>query len=1776
MTHAIAQEVGATLIHAVTHLISLEPTLTNNNETGPRLAGNFFPALTGVTKCKMVDFWNNECEGLSSRQDAVSTVPDSVTTQRNKTRFTVPNLKLASGGSLTNIIRAAWCTLLAQTSESNEVLFGEVSPRLQLASGHSDSLALTPSLVKVDWMMTIANFLQRMAEHCQSSAEFRGIGLHRLRQISKDTAAACNFQHVLLTTDREGEVFDLNKYSDYPAVAFCRSQQDSVTIHLSVDEKTVVAHGSRFADRFAHILRQLVLLSTTDRPLSDVTTASDKDLRDIWRWNSTVPKTVALPITALIHQQVQSYPESLAIHAWDGDWSYAELDRLSTQLARLLLSKGIGAGMIVPLCFEKSKWMSVAMLGVIKAGAAGAGIDPNQPTARLHATVSEMKAQCIVSSAAKASLAGTLVSETVVVVDSHLFGEETENDVSCPLPVVKPTSPLYVVFTSGSTGKPKGLTITHKNYSTAVTHQHGGFGFSRESRVFDFSSYAFDAAWFNLLHTLTSGASLCVPSDDERQNDLLNCFKRYKTTLSFLTPSVLRHLDREALCQMKTLLIGGEAVQFGDVSPLLDIDGLQINVIYGPSECTPMVTNYHIPKDGRIALGHGLGICTWVVDANNPQCLAPVGTIGELYIEGGVVGQGYLDNPEKTAAAFIEDPEWLMRGHQEHPGRHGRLYRTGDLVRYNDDNGTLTFIGRKDTQVKIRGQRVELDEIEHHIQSFLKNRHPLGDNPFQVVVETAIPSDGTMILVAFISLDDSNRVKDTKSLGMEWSKQASAELKQYLQNALPPYMVPQAFIPLTAVPMTITGKTDRLLLRIMAVQEWQSYKSNTVNKDCPSVAPSNDMERKLQQIWMEVLNLTADEVCTMKPFARLGGDSITAMQVVSKCRSSGILLKVSDVLQAETIRNLAPRCTLRQHYSVATTTVAEEDRGKACGPFRLSPIQTKFFDTFPEGINHFNQAFMLDLNRFVDPKMMLDALRAVVKRHGLLRARYKRHNDGHWEQWICAEDAASSFLYTQHTVKSRSEVLSIAQANQGQQFDIVNGPVFAADLFHTAEEKQVLVLNAHHLVVDLVSWRIIWRDIEEYIVNGSLLAQTAPSFREWCHAQADAAQHLLPHAVFPYEIPSIDSNFWGLTREQNTRATSEDCTVEFDPESTQLLMGPSNTSLRTEAIDIILGIYAQSFLHAFPERASQPTPVFVEGHGREMSDDFPMDTSDIVGWFTTIHPVPIPLSLEMDHTEAVRHAKDTRRRVPSKGQPYFAARYSNDECRAKFRHHDDVELLLNFGGTYQQLEKSNGLFSIAKGFGKGDSLKVVHDSCVRFALIEANMIVQDGKLVTTFTFNRQMKQKERLVQWFQNFNSDLSKAVRALLQAPPALTLSDIPLLSVSNNGLETMNKQLRKLNIAIGDIADIYPTTPLQEGILLSSVMGRSSYATFWVWDCIPKGDSGRPISVDQLERAWASMVSRHSILSTIFVPDAEGGGFVQLVLKQVQPRITRIQARNERPAELLYNQGQAIFDPYEPHHAFTICHDDTGNVACRLDINHCLIDGMSLTPLIGELIAHYDEISLPSVMQFKSYMKYLGSMPKEKTIGRWVDYLQGVDPCCVDLLCVLKSNKASTFRYVDVHDIPSKEIMSFCKEIGITRAAFIQVVWAMLLSDLCDTKEVCFGYLASGRNAPIDGTDKIIGPLANMLISRICLDSHPVDVLKTVASHAVDHFDYQHVSLAEIQHALGLGGRALFNTAMTIREGDNFDVGDDRTVRFQYHGHQDPHEVRIEEEEEDEQEVY
>lgn len=643
-------------------------------------------------------------------------------------------------------------------------------------------------------------------------------------------------------------------------------------------------------------------MSNPDATIQNCLRPTTSDLNNIWNWNHILPPSYNFGMHEVVSEQAQRFPDKEAISSWDGSLTYAQIDQYSMFVALLLKDMGVELHDVLPVCFEKSRWAAVAVLAAMKAGATFVLMDPTLPLARLQNVAEQVGAKMMLTSSKQRDLSKSIVSSGKhIVVGEETFTNPSNLPTTQKLTTVPSSALMYLIFTSGSTGTPKGVKISHGTYTSSAIPRAKAVGYTEESRVLDFASYAFDVSIDSMLLTLGNGGCLCIPSDEDRLNDINEVIRKMRVNYAGLTPSVARILDPDVISSLSGLGLGGEAASARDVAHW----GKDARIIigYGPCECTIGCTINSSAATGRnyISIGKGNGAAIWIVDPNDHEVLLPVGAVGEILVEGPIVGQGYLNDPEKTAAAFIEDPSWLTAGHNGYTGRRGRLYKTGDLGKYDPDgSGGILFAGRKDTQVKLRGQRVELGEIE----SQLRARLPEAD----LIVEVIVPhgSAGQPTLVAFIA-SQSTKKQDQSELV---SGQLSSKLRELLSKTnadiakvLPRYMVPTAYIPVNFIPVLISGKTDRKRLRELGA----TVDLRQLDEDTAKSAPRqlSDLEHRLRQAWGETLKLDPEGIFPTDNFFSLGGDSLAAMRLVSICRGHGLDLSVSSTFGHPTLSEMA-------------------------------------------------------------------------------------------------------------------------------------------------------------------------------------------------------------------------------------------------------------------------------------------------------------------------------------------------------------------------------------------------------------------------------------------------------------------------------------------------------------------------------------------------------------------------------------------------------------------------------------------------------------------------------------------------------------------------------------------------------------------------------------------------------------------------------------------------------------------------------------------------------
>ncbi|KAI1752014.1 hypothetical protein F4782DRAFT_540568 [Xylaria castorea] len=624
------------------------------------------------------------------------------------------------------------------------------------------------------------------------------------------------------------------------------------------------------------------------------------------KWNGgDIPKQESC-IHELVRDQARLRPDAPAVVAHDGSLSYAELEALTNRVANAFSTKlRFQPEEKVILQFPRSIWTIVAMMAVMKAGSAFIPLDENVPLDRVKSIASKANARFVLTTNAPATKYDELGLKTVILDQSFVDSETLPETADWLNSNASPSDLAYVIFTSGSTGEPKGCAIEHRAFCSHALAFGAAFRYRYDSRVLQSASYSFDLSLKESLLGLIAGSCLCVPSDHDRMNDVAGAASRMRANYANFTPSVVSHLNLEAAGCIRTLVLCGEAI----TADVIAAWAPRVDVLlggYGPSEVCPIsaVVGPLSSQSNPRNIGRPMGNKSWIVDPSNHDRLMPVGAVGELVVESHAVGRGYIGDEERTRQVFIENPAWcawpeFRAGDPEKTTR--RMYKTGDLVARCDD-GSLLYFGRKDMQIKLRGQRIELGDIETHLKATVAS---------DLAVEIGVPRGGgseDTMLVAFICLGPQSTVPaDLSSIDAAVQERLRALLgngEDYLAGKVARYMLPAAYLPLRALPVTTSGKRDRRALQqIIASLDKQEILAWRRPSEKESVArpPVTDMERRVAGLWARVLKVEVDELSLDDDFVQRGGDSLAAMGLANLAKEAGLKLTFRDIYRRSRI-----------------------------------------------------------------------------------------------------------------------------------------------------------------------------------------------------------------------------------------------------------------------------------------------------------------------------------------------------------------------------------------------------------------------------------------------------------------------------------------------------------------------------------------------------------------------------------------------------------------------------------------------------------------------------------------------------------------------------------------------------------------------------------------------------------------------------------------------------------------------------------------------------------
>ncbi|KAL9106442.1 MAG: hypothetical protein Q9227_008530 [Pyrenula ochraceoflavens] len=877
-------------------------------------------------------------------------------------------------------------------------------------------------------------------------------------------------------------------------------------------------------------------------------------------WYPKIVNSVNTPVHYLVSAQAARNPETQAVCSWDGVFTYGELEHLATRLARYLASIGVGPEEIVPLYFEKSRWTIVSLLAVLKAGGAFLMLDPSQPASRLKTIIAQTSSIIALSSAECFDICKALVDQTFAV------NAETLSNLRCNAQCqeAKRNNAAYMIFTSGSTGTPKGVVIENSQLSTTSLHTGKCLGFGNGARIFQFASYAFDVSVGDIFPTLVNGATLCIPSEWERDNAIVDAMCRMEVTHAKFTPSLVANLAIEDVPTLKTLILGGES------SPrsLIEAWTPKVNLIlsYGPSECCVMsfLCNANLQQTAPGELGRPVNARGWIVKRDDYNQLADIGEIGELLIEGPLVGRGYLHDKIKTDQQFVLNPAWISAFQScDIPCR---MYRTGDLARYLED-GRVCYVGRVDNQVKIRGQRLELEEVEKRLQDCLTDIKITGSK--HIVVD-AVTFSGTANkqLVAFLCLSAVN------SIGyFEWDRQDSpimqtsapeqerfsdliSKLEANLKMLLPVWAVPSVWIPLRQLPFTVSRKIDRQRLNKMAssfpVKQLLGFLTMTGPRHShQATAMWSEKEERLRNLWAEACGIQPSRIEVDDNFFSIGGDSVLAIRLVATARASGLDISLDIVFRQPVLRDMAHSARelitkvededqLSPFDLLHSTRDAFHERRRAAEAcsiledniediYPCSPFQESVLASYVQHPGTYDERFIYRIAESVDLVTLKAAWQAVARRTHVLRTRFFDYNSTLLQvvvnepiKWETVDGYLADFLVS--SKKHHTPISGVLS-----QFAVVRTP---------GSHQSFFVWSIHHALID--GWaesQTVKAVEEEYFKERSVDTKNL-GFRKfirhvqqqdnraaqrfWMRQLVNAPSPTFPPLPYPTHVPSVE------------------------------------------------------------------------------------------------------------------------------------------------------------------------------------------------------------------------------------------------------------------------------------------------------------------------------------------------------------------------------------------------------------------------------------------------------------------------------------------------------------------------------------------------------------------------------------------------------------------------------------------------------------------------------
>lgn len=1046
--------------------------------------------------------------------------------------------------------------------------------------------------------------------------------------------------------------------------------------------------------------------------------------------NSTASYYPKKTVCELFEEQVIKTPNKIAVEFKEETLTYKELNEKSNQLANHLREKGIDKKSIVAIIETHSIELMASILGVLKTGASYLPIDPSYPPERINYMLEDSKSTMLITNFKldnEIKFQGNITNIKDIHLDSYsknnLIKTNDLNDLA------------YIIYTSGSTGKPKGVMLEHQGLTNYIWWANKMYLKGEDEVMALYSSISFDLTVTSIFTPLVSGNKIVIYDNDETEFVLYKILRENKATVVKLTPAHLTLLKNmgNVKSNIKKFIVGGEDLKVALAKEVYNSFSKNIEIFneYGPTETVVgcMIYKYDEEKDKGVSVPIGYpadNVQIYILD--NELNTVPTGFVGELYVSGDGVARGYLNMDELTKERFIENP--FIKGK--------RMYKTGDTARYLE-NGTIEYVGRIDNQVKIRGHRIEISEIERYL---LEN-----ESVKDTVVVFKEDSSGNKFLNAY--LVTKKAITDS-------------QLKGWLLKFLPKYMIPANFVFMDKLPLTLNGKVNYALLPEIIIAERELIKSKTL------------VQKELVKAMEEVLGV--ENISMNDNYYQLGGDSIKAIQISSKLKNVGFEIKVKDILACDSVEEIASAI----HENDNNRFISQDQRA---GSVDGTPIIGWFFNQDFKNPNIYNQHVLLEYNGVFNLNKVIVAVNKLIEHHDGLRINYDKKNNKLYynNEHLNKIPSAQYFDLSQYSYEDQCRNIKKLIDKVSVNFDIENSLLFNVAMINLGDGRQALLFTAHHLMVDGVSWRIILDDfltILKQLGNNEevKLPMKTHSFKEWSEALQDYSKKDFSEEIDYWKsILDKEINYSvDYSKEKDIVKTSNVLSVHLDKETLNNLTKKINEIYNMELNEaLIIGLV----LAINNLTKNNETIIELERHGREQINDY-IDVSRTVGWFTSMYPG----YFKVDHEDVegnIKSLKEQLRNIPNKGFNYSILKSLNKELKEqenkyiRFNYLGDLDNIID----KEKLNLSNIEFELDSD--KDNSLT---------ALIDIVAMIVNKELKITAEYSRNRFKDETVQKFIESYIYTLKLILdQCSNKGCKEFTPSDFDAVEISQEDLDAL-----------------------------------------------------------------------------------------------------------------------------------------------------------------------------------------------------------------------------------------------------------------------------------------------------------------------------------------------------------------------------------------------------